>query len=426
MNILLVDDQPNILTSLVSCIPWSKLGISEVFTAGSAEEARAILREKKTDILITDIEMPGGSGLELLAWVRERVTDTECILLTSHADFLYAKQAISLKVSDYVLQPARYEDVIQAVRKAVANRSARSRSEELIRYRGQDFAVINATAQSIFENWPTYQESFLQPALLDGQINQLSRMSLHCKRDDPCTILYGHIRSWHRIPLEPVAILSLYRKLLDTVLPRQSLARITWFPQENVFFTVFFAPLTDRMEQALQKVYDASEAEIGCAARMLYCGTDFQHIREALSSLRSEEIEFGLSHDSGAVCLLPVKPKPFSWEIDSMKQRDRQHLAQICRYIEEHMAEPITRTQIAEDLHMSPGYVSHVIKELEDLNCKELITKIKMEFARKLLQKSRFSIGEIAIQCGYDSFAYFSKVYRQTYGITPTMEREGK
>ena len=152
MNVLLVDDQPSIIASLVSCIPWHKLEISAVLTAGSAREARRVLEQQHVDILISDIEMPGEDGLDLLTWARERNMDMECIFLTAHADFYYAKRAIALRVSDYIIQPARDEDVIRAVKKAVANHQANSSREELIRYHGQDFAVKNAAAQSLFEN----------------------------------------------------------------------------------------------------------------------------------------------------------------------------------------------------------------------------------------------------------------------------------
>ena len=66
------------------------------------------------------------------------------------------------------------------------------------------------------------------------------------------------------------------------------------------------------------------------------------------------------------------------------------------------------------------------IKEMENLSCKELITKIKMDYARKLLRGSKYPIGDIATRCGYDSFAYFSKVYKQTFSITPSMERNAR
>ena len=58
MRILLVDDQPNIIASLVASIPWHELGFTAVHTTTSPAEARAILEKHAIDILITDIEMP--------------------------------------------------------------------------------------------------------------------------------------------------------------------------------------------------------------------------------------------------------------------------------------------------------------------------------------------------------------------------------
>ena len=66
MNLLLVDDQPNIISSIVSCIPWHSLGISSIHTATSAAAAREILLNHKIDIMITDIEMPNEDGLSLI------------------------------------------------------------------------------------------------------------------------------------------------------------------------------------------------------------------------------------------------------------------------------------------------------------------------------------------------------------------------
>ena len=94
-------------------------------------------------------------------------------------------------------------------------------------------------------------------------------------------------------------------------------------------------------------------------------------------------------------------------------------------YILKHIDQPITRTQIADALFISLSHVSCIMKEMENLSCKELITKIKMDYARKLLRNSKYAIGDIAVRCGYDSFAYFSKVYKQTFSVAPSMERSG-
>ena len=111
MNILLVDDQPSVLSSLKSGLNWSALLVHNVYTALNASEAREIILSHPIDILLTDIEMPKESGLSLLRWCRENHYQFECIFLTSHADFFYAQEAIQLESFDYILQPARYEDI---------------------------------------------------------------------------------------------------------------------------------------------------------------------------------------------------------------------------------------------------------------------------------------------------------------------------
>ena len=91
MNVLAVDDQINVLNGLMVGVQWKKLGIDQVYKAGNAAEAKRILRACTVDILLSDIEMPGESGLQLLEWVRNEQMDIACIFLTAHADFGYAK-----------------------------------------------------------------------------------------------------------------------------------------------------------------------------------------------------------------------------------------------------------------------------------------------------------------------------------------------
>lgn len=449
MNILLVDDQPSILASLVSCIPWHSLGLSSVYTACSAREARKILEKNIVDILISDIEMPGEDGLDLLTWVRDQNMDTECILLTSHADFFYAKRAISLRVSDYIIQPARDEDVIRAVKKAMANRQTNSHKNDLLKYQGQDFEGKNEVALSIFSDWPASSDISIDPDLISDRQIKLSALNVPCTPNDDCLLLYGHIRSWHRMPQTPSLMISKYRRIVDNAFQSPDCHHLTWFPKDNFFYTLI---LTDQLsndaampgaartlppsggvqpaasgtilENAIRKIYDTIDAELGCRLRLFYAATDFVHLREAMDALFQEEDHYSYEHQSEEVCLHQVEISQASWENDPLRERNVKQLERIKAYIHEHMAEPITRTQIADDLLLSPSYVSHIIKELEDMSCKELVTAIKMTYAQKLLRSSRYSIGDIAARCGYDSFAYFSKVYKATYGITPSSERE--
>lgn len=119
MKLLIVDDQIYVAQGLRFGIDWKAEGFSEVFVALNALEARAILQKNTVDIMLCDIEMPMENGLSLIRWVREQKMPVRCILLTAHPDFQYAREAIPLDVTDYIVQPAPYAEVLRVVRKAI-------------------------------------------------------------------------------------------------------------------------------------------------------------------------------------------------------------------------------------------------------------------------------------------------------------------
>lgn len=119
MRLLIVNDEAWTTDTMKTDVCWEKYGIDDVLTAYNAKEAKAYFNEKLIDIMLCDIEMPGKNGIELLRWVRENYSETECIFLTCHADFEYARDAMSLGCQDYLLIPAKYEEIGTIVKKVV-------------------------------------------------------------------------------------------------------------------------------------------------------------------------------------------------------------------------------------------------------------------------------------------------------------------
>ncbi|AIQ31522.1 hypothetical protein P40081_27745 [Paenibacillus sp. FSL P4-0081] len=127
-QILLVDDEAHAIEGVKSDLDLNKLGITGLFTANNIRQAKEVFEREYIDIMLCDIEMPKGNGLELLEWVREHHPITETIFLTSHADFKYARAALQLGSLDYLLKPVRAADLEGAIRKA---QSAIDRSTEI-------------------------------------------------------------------------------------------------------------------------------------------------------------------------------------------------------------------------------------------------------------------------------------------------------
>ena len=121
LKVLLVDDEPFILQGLQVLIDWEKEGFEIVSTAANGADAIEYVRDHKVDLIITDINMPVVSGLDLLKKVREeKMTDAYIVILSGYADFSYAQQAIWYDCADYILKPVEREGLISVLRKVVA------------------------------------------------------------------------------------------------------------------------------------------------------------------------------------------------------------------------------------------------------------------------------------------------------------------
>lgn len=116
MNIMIVDDEQPAIEGLLHLIDWQSYGFEHIYTARSMTEAMGVLKEDAVEIMICDIEMPGGSGIDLLKWVREHCCEMEVVLLTAYENFSYAKDAVSYGCLEYLLKPPVPEEL-----KAVLN-----------------------------------------------------------------------------------------------------------------------------------------------------------------------------------------------------------------------------------------------------------------------------------------------------------------
>ncbi|MGE5528734.1 MAG: helix-turn-helix domain-containing protein [Patescibacteria group bacterium] len=95
-------------------------------------------------------------------------------------------------------------------------------------------------------------------------------------------------------------------------------------------------------------------------------------------------------------------------------------------YIEAHLAETISLARVARMVYMSPSYLSRLFREQTGENFSEYITRRRMAEARRLLDEGDKKVYEIAAAVGYADAAYFGRVFRQFYNVTPTDYRAGR
>jgi DNA-binding NarL/FixJ family response regulator/AraC-like DNA-binding protein len=117
IKLMIVDDEAGIRKGLIHYINWSAWDINLVAEAADGDEAYPIAIQTQPDILISDIRMPGRTGLQLAEDLAEVLPAMRVILLTGHNDTAYLQAALRMGVKDYLLKPAGADNIIQAVLK---------------------------------------------------------------------------------------------------------------------------------------------------------------------------------------------------------------------------------------------------------------------------------------------------------------------
>lgn len=111
-HVLLVDDEPTVLTSYARILRTSGCVVR---TSAGVSDALAALREEPVDVVITDMRMPDGTGLEVLDAVRTDRPGTPVIFLTGSTELELAVQALERGAVRYLMKPARPDDLVRAV-----------------------------------------------------------------------------------------------------------------------------------------------------------------------------------------------------------------------------------------------------------------------------------------------------------------------
>jgi Response regulator containing CheY-like receiver domain and AraC-type DNA-binding domain len=134
-RVLIVDDEKFAVEGLLRYVDWKALGATRVRGAYSAREAEAALAEEGFDVLVCDIEMPLGTGLELASLATSRYPGLDVVFLTCHADFSYAQEALRLGSFDYLLKPVPYKKLEECLARLFAKREDAARSDLSDRHR---------------------------------------------------------------------------------------------------------------------------------------------------------------------------------------------------------------------------------------------------------------------------------------------------
>lgn len=174
-SLLVVEDEDMIRNKILNNINWKENGFSDIFYASDGLEALEIAKNNNIDIVITDIQMPGMNGIQLIREIKCLNRRIRSIIITAYAEFEYAKESVKLSVDDFILKPFKSKDLL-----VIARRIA----EEIIREKNERSEIENLRKQ-LNENKNALKEKLFHDLLgnsfignIDNDLNYLGITNL--------------------------------------------------------------------------------------------------------------------------------------------------------------------------------------------------------------------------------------------------------
>ena len=139
-NVYIADDESIFREYLKTVIRWEDYGFRLAGEAKDGQELVALAEEKAPDIIFADINMPGMDGLLAAEVIRQKYEDVIIVLVTGYSEFEYARRAIGIGVSDFILKPFSRDELIQTLLKQKSRlqflkeeKSVQQREKKLLR-----------------------------------------------------------------------------------------------------------------------------------------------------------------------------------------------------------------------------------------------------------------------------------------------------
>ncbi len=407
-RILVVDDEERITDSLAGMLAEAPQYELDVYKAYSGSEALELLNEQQFDIVISDICMPGISGIGLAQKIREKWPLCHVIFQTGYDDFQYAQQAIRQRVTHYILKSEGDEVLLAAIGECIRRLEEDARKQaDLIRVQEENRVykamIRRKQIQNLFRFDQEKEENF----------------SIDLKK--PVFLLAG--RSSEK--MEEAVGLAVDEVLKEKIAYAVR-SEMAWLDKKVIIWIL-------QQEEKEDLPYAAAVvkgmAEGFCHVLRYRFGIVFSFVfqeKEIEWSQVAEELE--RLRQIATNRLNPDKQLVMAGVeyFEDAEELEKSFVNRLMNYMWENIDGDLSLCTLSDKLHLNPSYLSRRFKALTGKNLTEAILELRVRKACELLKNTSLKISEIAPMVGYETAANFSKVFKKMMNITPREYRDGE
>ncbi|WP_138494698.1 response regulator transcription factor [Paenibacillus pinistramenti] len=384
MNILIADDErairEGIKRTILQAFPEHAVDVAE-----TTAEAAELLGSKRFDLVLTDILMPGISGLEFMRMSKHRYPFVKWVVISAHNEFSYAQEAVRLGARDYLLKPIgkkRLAELIGELEEEIRQEKSLFREEELLK------SNLKYLREGVFQRLASGLDTgnlSLEPFIEDYPRFHLILVQLDAGE--------------RNANLEHFIMENVLSELID----RCGGGFVVSYDRQSVLG--LFKPASPaKLEQLQQQLKEHMNHYLRVPYQIRVSGesNDIRSVPQMISGMR--------------------KPSPVKLT-EPAKGTGETAIDIALDYINEHYNEDLSLERVASVVFLNPVYFSQLFKQKTGQGYKEYVISLRLEHAKKLLQNPSFRLAEIAEQIGYQDMRHFTQVFRKKFGLTPTEYR---
>ena len=359
IKVFLVEDETIIRQGIKNNIDWRSNGFELVGEAGDGEYAYPMILKSQPDILLTDVKMPFMDGLELSRIIKKALPRTKIIVISGYNEFDYAKEAIKIGISDYLLKPVTSASLMDALKKVSDQIFEEQENSRLL--------------ERYFINYEKYM-AFPDKSDYSGVDRKLIRNFLKTGNIEECGIFIDEY-------FEAVGEGN-YMSLL-----------LRQYMTMDIFYCV------------LEFIKSLNAQELNTQPEL----TDLKRVTKAIEKADTT-MEYLKELFTFA---LTVRDKNSGDRYGLLIREAQEYIA------ENYGNSDFSLNMIAGYIGVSPSYFSSIFKQGTGQSFIEYLTKVRIDRACELLRCTTLRTSEIGEQVGYNDPHYFSTAFKKIMGQSP-------
>lgn len=369
-KVILVDDEPAICKRFQTLIDWKSIGYDLVGAFTDGADAIAFLKENNVDLVLTDIQMPDVSGIDVSRFVCENNLAATVAFISAYDDITYAKEGMRYNVRFYLNKPLTTKQLkakLAEIREYLDDQRLQNDFFASYRYSGY-FNGIATDPAKISNDYDFTNCRFCIFELLPRNAPVSEKLS---------RALYN-IFTLNNSDINFCILSSLpggYRILI--------------FSREEI--------PDDWQKTYCDIVRDCLEIDL--EIKNLHYFSDVLRIRDFFGGEGGDAIDAGESKVENNI------------------------VASAITFIDQHLSEPLTLEIISSNCFVSGAWLSRLFKKCTGQNINIYITERRLQKAKELLKNTNMTVYEIVDQVGYRNLPHFHSLFKKQTGMTPMQYR---